>query len=332
MTRRRVPQDVLDLSDQRLAEFPTVSDANLISGLNVSQNLIRSLPVMTQFMAIEILDVSHNQLVDLSSISVLMTLRELNCSHNRIVSLGFVGALPALRVLHASHNRITTVTAQIPETLTECDLSYNSIDSVEFLQYQFPETVERLDFSGNGISDVIELRYVAVFTGLLLLSTGLLELHPDLQLVQFARHLCPTLAVFDGVDCDSEEPSPDFPDSEQLFQVLLNGDEETLCSLLHKEDTRFTWAPATFLPFEEDVPSFDSQDLGPIRQHLAELERRVPGAHDSEDDAEEDAPEYPPERFELLRQEVEDMKAEVRDLLKMVYVHDSAVKDLFLQA
>jgi hypothetical protein len=287
---------------------------------------------MLHFTAIEVLDVSHNQLIDLSPISVLVTLRELNCSHNRIVSLGFVGALPTLRILHASHNRITTITAQMPDTLIECDLSENSIDSVEFLQYQVPDTVERLDFSGNGVTDVIELRYVAVFTGLLVLSTGLLEAHPDLQLVQFARHLCPTLAIFDGVDCDSEEPSPDFPDSEQLFQVLLDGDEEALCSLLHKADTRFIWAPATFLPFEPEDLSFDSLDLGPIREHLAELERRLPGVHETEDEAEEDMAEYQPERFELLRQEVDDMKAEVRDLLKMVYVHDSAVKSLFLRA
>jgi hypothetical protein len=101
--------------------------------------------------------------------------------------------------------------------------------------------------------------------------------------------------------------------------------------LLRKDEVQFEWDPPAYLPFEEDLASFDSEDLAPIRDQLEDLEHRLPKLSELPIEEESDS-EVNMEQFERLRTEVDQMKAEVRDLLKLLYVHDGAVKNLLLQS
>jgi hypothetical protein len=320
-------QESADYSDQRLTEFPAVPNPSRILALNLQLNLLTSLPQLSKFSLLRTVDLSNNQLVDLSPLTVVKTLRELNCSGNRLVSLAFLASLPGLVILRAAHNRIATVTTKMPDSLLDCDLSHNEISTVEFLQFKFPGTLQRLDISSNLITTVVELRYVSVFFNLLVLTTGHLAKHPDLEILAFVKYLCPSLTLFDGVDCRDVVEPPDFPRSGDLYDCVVRGSDDDLCQLLARKEARIEWSLPTFVPFREVAE--ETGDLTELAAMVDDIEARL--ARVQEPPPANAIPAPNPLEVEKMRQEIIEMKQQVADLVKLLYVHDAAVRQAFLR-
>jgi hypothetical protein len=318
-------RESLDFSDQNLLNFPSIPKSSIIVQLNLRTNFLTTLPIMSKFTSLRSIDLSSNQFVDLSPLSVLKGLRELDCSHNQIVSLAFTAPLVNLTVLRAAYNRVTTIAAQMPDSLSECDISHNEFASVEFLQFKFSPALERLDISGNLIRDVVELRYLSVFPNLLVLNAGFVDAHRDLHLIPFVRYLCPALALFDGVDCSECEPPDEFPEPDQLYDVLVRGDDADLCDLIRRSEPSIAWAPPTFIAFrEEELPADDG--LAEAEEQLAELEGRLPLFEQEVPEPEPAFAPPNPAEIERMRAELAEMKAQLTEIVRLVYVHDQAVR------
>ena len=323
--------DTYDFSDQGLSELPVLPKPGVIVKLDLSSNILKTIPNMMAFSFLRTLNLSHNQLVDVTNLATLRSLRELDISHNRIVSIGFAASLTNLEILKASHNRIATVAAQMPDSLIDCNLSFNEISSVEFLQHKFPTTLERLDFSSNMINEVMELRYLAVFTNLSVVRSGLLQKNRDLMMTQYVKHICPSIKLFDGEECQDEPDTEDFPNEDDLFEVLMNGDEQTLRQMLSKTSKDIVWEAPSFVAYEDEEVLPD--DVRRLEREIADLEDQARAR------AQPPSPPQPVVRPPpaLDRAKIREMKAEVAEIktqlsafLKMLFVHDRAVQDLLL--
>ena len=327
--------DAYDFSDQGLSELPILAKPSVIVRLDLSSNILKSVPDMSDFSFLRTLNLSHNQLVDVGNLASLRSLRELDISHNRIVSIGFVSALSSLEILKASHNRIATVAAQMPDSLIDCNLSFNELSTVEFLQHKFPTTLERLDFSSNMIDQVMELRYLAVFTNLSVVRSGLLQKNRDLMMIPYVKHICPSIKVFDGEDCPDDVPCESFPNEDDLFEVLMSGDEQTLCQMLTKPSQDLVWEPPAFVAYEEDEAG--SEEVQRLERQIMDLEAEARARPPPEPEPEPEPSRVTrPQKIDSakireMKTEVAEIKAQLEVLLKMLFVHDQAVQELLLQ-
>lgn len=313
-------REACDLSEQNLTEVPVVPKMETLVSLDVSKNVIQNLPNMSGFTSLRSLDLSHNNIIDITPLSSLKLLRELNISNNRIVSLAVIGNLSSLEVLNASYNRITTIAAQMPDSLLDCDISYNEMSSVEFLQHKFPVTMCRIDFTGNMINNPMELRYLAVFPNITEVGSGMVDRFRDLHMIPYLKHVCPSVFTFDGIDVIDAIDPEGFPSEDDLFEVLMNGDETVLRQMLQKVETKVEWAAPSFVPFEEE---FDAEAVRSVENLLERVERKI-----DTNDTHQVTPSPNAAQIREMRAEVAEMKEQLSALLRMLYVHDQAVRNL----
>jgi hypothetical protein len=215
----------------------------------------------------------------------------------------------------------------MPDSLLDCDLSHNEISSFEFLQFKFPVALQRLNISSKLITTVVELRYVSVFEKLLVLTSGHLTRHQDLELLAFVKYLCPSLTLFDGVDCSDVAEPPDFPESDQLFDAVTRGSDDELCQLLKRKEAAIEWSVPTFIPFREVAD--EPEDLTEIARMVENMEARL--ARMQEAPPANVIPAPNPFEVERMKHDVLEMKRQVADLVKLLYVHDTAVRQAYLQ-
>lgn len=315
--------DNVDYSNQKLTEFPIIAKQNLVIQINLKNNKLLNLPNLSNFTVLRTLDISRNRFIDLSPVSAITSLRVLDCSENRIVSLGFVAPLVNLEILRASHNRISTVAIQMPESLIDVDLSNNEIVSLDFLQHKFPLTLQRLDISSNLVSEVISLRVIAVFTHLHTLNVGLLESNRDINLLALVKHLCPSLVLFDGVECPEEMP-PNFPNPDHLLDVLVRGNESELRSLIQNNETKITWDEPQFIPFNEETPP---SPILSLEKQIEKLEKKLPILSKKVENSS-------PSKKAIIQQmyrDINELKSQISVISNMIYFHDKAMKEILPQ-
>ena len=314
----------MDFSNQSLTLVPDTERQDTVVSLNLSVNLLRDLKNIEFFSNLRYLNISQNKVSDLSPVAACAELIELDCSQNSIKKLDTLSNLPSLRVLNASYNAISNITQKLPLTLVEVDLSNNLFDSFEFLQDKLGDELITLDISGNKIEEIRTLRFVAVFTKLLNLNVGLLEANRDLKILQFAKHLCPNLETFDGVDC-AHIDSQDFFNPDALIEILVNGTESELRVMLSSAAGPITWDEPQFVPFEADIPV---TPLKKIDERLKKLEQKLPedGMYTPRKKREQ---QVDPAEIREIREEIQELREQVLQISELLYVHDCAMKKLW---
>ena len=322
----QLSNDNVDYSNQNMTEFPTIAKQNMIIKMNLRNNKLSNLPNLSNFTLLRFLDLSRNRFVDLTPVSSIVSLRELDCSANSLVSLAFVASLTNLEVLRASHNRISTIAVQMPNTLIDVDLSYNEIVSLDFLQHKFSPALQRLDISNNSIDEVISLRVIAVFPQLHTLNAGLLETNRDIQLLAFVKHLCPSLVLFDGVECTEVDYSH-FPPADTILDVLVRGNENELRSLIQNIESQIIWDEPTFIEFDEEIPNSPLMNL---ERKLNDIERRIPLVKQN---IQNRSPLSQNQRAKLdhMQREINDLRGQISALSNLIYAHDQGMKNLLFR-
>ena len=336
--RRGGSNDTVNCADQQLTEIPDIQKPQLVVTLNASDNLIKNLPEMRPFTMLRYLDLSNNKIIDVSPLYCLQSLRELDISNNRVTNLDFAENLDSLEVLRASRNRIREILVPLPENLIDIDISNNELTNLDFMERNIPVGIEKIDVSGNAIDSLISLRFLAVFQQLHTFTVGLLEIFKRHKVLQYAKHLCPSLEFFDDVKCD-HIGEPDF-DTEKLIDILVNLNESDLEDLLSDGTIgEIVWDEPAFIPFEEDDVTIPLTPIRALQDRIKYIEEQI-----------ENQPQEQPRNTKAsglgtllspfpksdLRQDLSDLKQSVWELgqqmvkvAELLYVHDRALKQLW---
>ena len=316
---------VFDFSNQGLKQIPEPSGRDTAQSLDVSKNKIKELKNVEFFLNIRYLNISQNRITDLSPLVTCTKLVELDCSKNLIKKLDPICNLPKLVTLRASNNDLSEIAKPLPRTLTTVDISNNNFTNFEFLQDKLSDELINLDISGNGIEEICSLRFVAVFQKLLTLNVGILKQNKGLKIIQFAKHLCPMLETFDGENC-ADVDSEDFFNTDALIEVLVNGSESELRTMLSNAVGDVTWDEPEFVPFEADLPM---TPLKNIDERLKKLEEKIPDDEDIGTPKRKDDKPITREEFNQIRSEISELREQVVKLSELLYVHDCAMKHLW---
>ena len=332
----RSSNDTVNCADQQLTELPDIAKPALVVTLTASDNLIKNLPEMRPFTMLRYLDLSNNKIVDVSPLYCLQSLRELDISNNRVTNLDFAEHLDSLEVLRASRNRIREVLVPLPDNLIDLDISNNELTNLDFMERNVPVGIEKIDVSGNAIDSLISLRFLAVFQQLHTFTVGLLEVFKRLKVLQYVKHLCPSLEFFDDVRCDHVE-EPDF-DTEKLIEILMNLNEGDLEDLLSDGTLgEIVWDEPAFVQYEEETipgtPIRALQDrIKAIENEIANPSRQSP-THTQANGLENLLSPFPKSD---LNQEVQELKEGMRQLsqqmvkvAELLYIHDRGLKQLW---
>ena len=270
---------------------------------------------MDDFICLRYLDLSNNKFTDLKQISNIISLRELNISNNFITNLNFLNNLTSLEVLKASNNKINDIKEKMPINLIDVDLSENQFNSLEFIQNSFSDQIRHLDLSGNNINEIRSLRFIAVLTQIKVFQIDLLEKNKDLLLIQFVKHLCPSIEEFDGSDC-SLIPETNLFNSENLIDILVNGTENQLKIFLKSKDPIIKWDEPVFVQFDVDVPQ---TPLKGIEERLRVIETKIPDESDNNND----------NLYKDLKDEINILRQQITKMAEILFVHDKAMKKLW---
>ena len=323
--RRPSANDTVNCSDHQLTELPEIQRPGVVVTLTASNNLIKNLPDMRVFSMLRYLDLSNNKIADASPLHQLRSLRELDISGNRITNIAFAERLDNLEVLRASRNRIRQILIPLPENLAELDISSNELTNLDFMERNIPLGIEKMDVSGNAIDSLISLRYLAVFQQLHTFTVGLLPLFKNLKVLQYVKHLCPSLEYFDDVSCATTD-TPDF-DTERLIEILVSLNENDLEDLLRDGNVgELSWEEPVFVQFEEDT--LPMTPIRALNDRLKAIETEISNKNDEN-------PLIPSPKLDI-RQEIADLKQTVDELsqqmlkvVELLYVHDKALERIW---
>lgn len=313
-------KDTVNCSEQQLTSLPRISRPNAVVTLDASNNLLKNLPDMRGFTIIRYMWLANNKLTDLSSLDSLQSLRELDISGNRITSLDFCTNLSNLEVLRASKNKIKDITIPLPVNLMELDLAENEITDLDFMEKMIPFGIESIDVSANAIDSLVSLRFLPMFRQLHTLSIGFIENFRDLKVLEYVKHLCPSIEYFDGQSCmDVDEP--DF-DTEKLIDILVATNEHELRALLSDGQIgKIQWEEPTFIEFDDEVPVTPMKEL---QDRIEAIEAALPKQRNPEPVASVDAQE-----LNELRNDISELKQQMLKVAELLYVHDQALKQIW---
>jgi hypothetical protein len=284
---------------------------------------------MRPFTILRSLNLANNQLTDISAVGSLRNLRELDISGNEITSLSCFEGLANLEILRARGNRIAAITAPLPDSLAIVDLADNAFTDLEFMGSCLSrDGLQSLDVSGNHIETLISLRHLSLFSALAALKVGILDLVPGVPALQFVKVLCPSLETFDDENLGDVEG--DF-DDDQLIDHLVDGTEDSLRQfLMGSVGAQIAWQKPEFIEFRED-PS----PLSDLETRVKTLEDKLlhtPRRHDAAQLGHLLSPFGKPENspeLQGLRQDIGDLKSQVVQIAKILYVHDRALMQIW---
>ncbi|CAK1553075.1 unnamed protein product [Leptosia nina] len=137
----------LDVSNNRLIQFPTLASMPILNILNVSNNALidAKLSAELRFPALEELDVSHNRIEDIRMSDMefpFANLKKLNISYNNVVSLrdALFSELNELQYLDLSHNSLISLNAVTFEGLKNIihlNLGHNKLQEINSSLFRF---------------------------------------------------------------------------------------------------------------------------------------------------------------------------------------------------
>jgi hypothetical protein len=197
--------------------------------------------------------------------------------------------------------------------LLELDLSQNELDNLGFMENMLPEGIEKIDVSSNLIDELIHLRFISLYQQLTHMCVGLVERFPDLDVLAWVKYLCPTIEVFDEVDCGDVDPG-DY-DDDNMIDILVRASEQDLRARLSRKvkTNAIQWKDPEFIDFDNDSPNPWKE----IQDRLANLERSVPQTPlIGEDDA----------VVSGIQREMSEIRKQIAKLAELLYVHDRALK------
>jgi hypothetical protein len=284
---------------------------------------------MRSFTILRSLNLANNQLTDISPVSALRNLRELDVSANEITSLSCCEGLTTLEILRARGNRIAAITAPLPESLAILDLADNGLADREFMGSCLSrDRLQSLDVSGNHIETLISLRHLSLFTALAALKVGVLELVSGVPALPFVKALCPSLETFDDESVGDVEG--DF-DEDRLIDQLVYGTEDSLREFIVRSvGARIAWQKPEFIEFRDDAPP--PSDLEARVKLLEERLLQTPARHSTAQLGHLlspfGKPEHSPE-LQGLRQDIADLRLQVVQIAKILYVHDRALMQIW---
>ncbi|XP_068600520.1 transforming growth factor beta activator LRRC32 [Brachionichthys hirsutus] len=155
---------VLDLSQNSVEMFRSAGSAQpfQLARLDLSENKMSDFPLLPRNNVLEYLDVSRNQLQTVNVTGsrertvALRHLRHLDGSYNRLRSLpeDFLHCVGALEALNLSSNCLQSFSVgdrRLLQRLKTIDLSYNSLESLAFGEDTLP-SLEELFLQGNDLS------------------------------------------------------------------------------------------------------------------------------------------------------------------------------------
>lgn len=323
----------INLSKGGYTEFPKIQKPNIVLYLNLSKNLIKTLPNMAAFNAIRYIDISSNKFTNLNALESLRSVKEIDCSYNKLTDINFVSNLPTLEVLRASHNQIRDINCILPKNIIDIDLSFNELKNLNFLQTNFPAGIERIEVSGNLIHEIINLRFLPLFQQLRMFNIGLLEENSDIQLLPFVKLLCPSIELFDGMDCVNIEDTGF--DKDEIIQVLVKESESELRSFLSNYDGGIKWEEPTFIPFENDVPATPIRKLAnrieTLEEKIADPPERITPPKNTGNLLSPYQNSSNSGNIQSLQQELSEIKQQIAQIAEILYVHDKALKQLWEQ-
>lgn len=338
-------RDTIDISQTNATSLPTITRPGVVLRLNASHNMISNLPNMEIFTRLRYLDLSQNNLQDLTPLSSLTSLLELDISYNHVISIDFIRDLTSLEIFHASNNEINEVDNILPERLIELDLSNNMLTSLDFLDSPndpnepFPFGIERLILNGNNINQIINLKYITVFSQLRELEVGLLdqENNRNLQLPSFVKSLCPSIQIFDSANMGIVDELAVNPDD--LIQVLTRGSEQELRSFISSVEVGIRWDEPIFIDFDDDNPSTPLKNLETrlrtIEEKFGEDNFSTPVKNTNNNQIGTLLSPYGEQddnaMIASMQREIYEMKQQVSQIAKILYVHDCALRQLWEQ-
>ncbi|KAH0791518.1 Leucine Rich Repeat family protein [Histomonas meleagridis] len=216
-------------------------------------------------------------------------------------------------MLNASSNEIQSISCAFPPHLLELDLSNNQLSSLDFLENEekVPVDLEQLNVSGNKIRDLIELRFISLFPKLRFLNIGLLKQEQSNQILEFVKHLCPSLEFFDDADCFDFDGN-DFKEDE-LLPILIGGSEQRLQKYLFSSDIIVSWDKPYFIPFNDANISDSAEKVKKLENQINTIERR---AQDTDS-------------YEQLRDEIATLREQMSKLAELLFVHDQALREIW---
>ena len=130
----------------------TVSDAQKITALNLSDFSLYSLKGLEAFTGLRELNLSGNNFCDLTPLSELNNLETLDLSHNRIKDISQLSNLTNLKNLSIAYNLITDLTALSNlKVLERLEVQYNPIADFEVFEQLI--NLQQLDISGVELPD-----------------------------------------------------------------------------------------------------------------------------------------------------------------------------------
>lgn len=312
----------INLSNQGLQNFPVMCNVGTIIRLDLSNNSLETIPDMSSFVLLRQLDLSNNALKDLSPLIGVSSLRTLNCSYNHLTSLTFLTGLPNIEIFYAQNNGITEIKFAIPKTLIDCNISNNSISSLDFLQLKTnvagPDSLELFDISGNPISGIMELRYISVCSQLHVLKTGLLELNKDIDLLSYVKYLCPSLDYFDDNECTN---IAEFEESRanDLVHILLSESEARLKQFLSSPDGGVWWSSEpSFQTISDTELTTPLKEIGTEIQNLQDQIATLGKMHPISSKN--------MQRIKTLNNDILKLQTQLSDAFKIIFVHDNALK------
>ena len=332
--------DTIDITQRSISEFQTIVKPNFILHLYASRNFFTKLPNMSGFTALREMDLSRNKFVDLSPLADIISLQILNISYNRVYNINFIQELTSLEEFNASNNKISKIDCAFPQSLVYLDLSNNEISDLSFFDENFPAQLESLDISGNSIDQIIELKYISVFQQLSYLRVGLLHIYPDINIVPFVKHLCPSLQSFDdeNVANANNDSMDDIANEDELYNILVNGTEQQLYSFLSNKSARIMWDEAKFYPYDADIPptplKFIEQRLNAIenqvQEHFASPKKQPPPPTESATllspfgTNKNDNP-----AIQSIQHEIQEIRQYLTQITEILFVHDKALNHLW---
>ncbi|KAH0785263.1 leucine-rich repeat domain-containing protein [Histomonas meleagridis] len=318
-----IRQDTFDCSNRKISELPPISKPNLLIQIEASNNLIKTLHDMTPFTYLRYLNLSNNRISDLTPLRKVETLCKLDCSHNKITNLDFVESLINLETLNASHNKISDITVPLPQSLIELNISQNEISNLDFFEDKIPKDIEEIDVSSNLFDTLVNLRFITVFQQLRVLNTSLQEKNEDIKVAEFAKHLCPSLEVFDGIRCDDVDDIE--IDNDELVNVLIDVSESDLRKLLLHScgDNQIKWEKAQFIPFEEEP---QSTPIMALTKRIQSIESRLPVIQPRVQLIKDDSIES---EIQNLKEEITEIKEQISKIAEILFVHDKGLKTLW---
>lgn len=301
-------RETIDISQRSYTGFPIIRKPNFVVKLIASRNYFPKLPDMSGFTSLKELDLSRNKFEDLSPLSPLINLRRLNISSNKVRNLDFIQNLQNLEEIIASNNKIAEIQCSFPPNITYVDLSLNELTNLSFLDEKFPTNVESIDVSQNSIDQIIELKYISVFQNLRDFKVGLLDVHPDLNLLPYVKYLCPSLEFFD--DAKIENSDSNLINDDELLNILMHGTEQQLHDFLSNKEPTVEWDEPKFIPFEEQQPptptskAMNDNLLSPYQQDDTHI-------------------------IHAVQQELVEIKSQIAKIAELLYVHDKALEQLW---